>query len=56
MAGRTRRRTPDPRLPVRAGRILRVRAVWVLPIVVGSVAVAIMTALYIGSVVSPVAH
>jgi len=56
MAGRTRRRTPDPRLPVRAGRILRVRTIWILPIVVGSVAVAIMTALYIGSVVNPVAH
>jgi YhgE/Pip-like protein len=56
MVGRTRRRTPDPRLPVRAGRILRVRTIWILPIVVGSVAVAIMTALYIGSVVSPVAH
>ena len=56
MTGRTRRRTPDPRLPVRAGRILRVRTIWILPVVVGSVVVAIMTALYIGSVVNPVAH
>jgi YhgE/Pip-like protein len=51
-----RRRAPDPRLPVRAGRILRVRAVWVAPLVVGAVVIMIMTALYIGSVVNPLAH
>jgi hypothetical protein len=27
------RRTPDPRLPVRASRLLQVRAVWVIPLV-----------------------
>ena len=36
----TRRRTPDPRLPVRAGRLLRVRALWLAPLVVGSVVLA----------------
>jgi YhgE/Pip-like protein len=51
-----RRRTPDPRLPVRAGQLLRVRAVWVGPLVVASVVVAIMTAFYISYVVNPLAH
>src|SRR6185312_1329342 len=38
---------PDPRLPVRAGRLLRVRAVWMVPLVLGSVVIAVMTAVYI---------
>ena len=51
-----RRRTPDPRLPVRAGRLLRVRAIWLAALVVGSLVVAAMTALYIGSATDPLAH
>jgi YhgE/Pip-like protein len=51
-----RRRTPDPRLPVRAGRLLRVRAIWVAAFVVGSLVVAAMTALYIASATDPLAH
>lgn len=51
-----RRRMADPRLPVRARQLLRVRAVWAIPLVVASVVVAVMTALYIGSVVNPPAH
>jgi YhgE/Pip-like protein len=51
-----RRRTPDPRLPVRAGHLLRARAVWAIPLVVASVVVAVMTTLYISSVVNPLAH
>jgi YhgE/Pip-like protein len=51
-----RRRTPDPRLPVRARHLLRIRAVWLIPLAVASVVVAVMTALYIGSVVNPLAH
>ncbi len=43
-------------MPVRASRLLRVRTIWLIPIVVGSVVVAIMTALYIGAVVNPVSH
>jgi len=50
------RRAPDPRLPVRAGRLLRVRAIWVTPLVLASVLVAVMTAFYIASVVNPLAH
>jgi YhgE/Pip-like protein len=52
----TRRRGPDPRLPVRAGRLLRVRAMWVIPLAVASVVIAVMTGLYIASVVNPLAH
>jgi YhgE/Pip-like protein len=52
----TRRRTPDPRLPVRARQLLRVRTIWLAPLIVGSLVIAIMTALYIGSVVNPLAH
>ena len=33
----TRRQRPDARLPVRAGVILRVRAVWMIPLIAGSV-------------------
>jgi YhgE/Pip-like protein len=51
-----RRQAPDPRLPVRAGRLLRVRAVWVAALVVGSLVVAAMTALYIASATDPLAH
>ena len=51
-----RRGTPDPRLPVQARHLLRVRTLWVIPLLVGSVVVAIMTALYIASVVNPVAQ
>ena len=51
-----RHRTPDPRLPVRARHLLRVRAIWAIPVVLASVIVAVMTALYISSVVNPLAH
>ena len=52
----SRRRTGDPRLPVRAGAILRVRTIWLIPLITGSVVVAAMTTLYIWSVVNPLAH
>ena len=51
-----RRRTPDPRLPIRACRLLRVRTIWVTTLVVGSLVVAAMTALYIASATDPLAH
>jgi YhgE/Pip-like protein len=50
------RQTPDPRLPLRARHLLRVRAVWALPLLVAAVVVAVMTTLYISSVVNPLAH
>jgi YhgE/Pip-like protein len=50
------RKTPDPRLPVRARRLLRAGAVWVIPLVVASVVVGAITAFYISSVVNPLAH
>ena len=51
-----RRRTPDARLPVRARHLLRVWTVWAIPLIVASVALAVMTGLYISSVVNPLAH
>ena len=50
------RHSPDPRLPVRAGQLLRVRTVWTIPLIMASVVVAVMTLLYISSVVDPLAH
>jgi hypothetical protein len=52
----TRRQIPNPRLPLRAGVILRVRTVWAVPQVVASAVTVTMTELCIGSVVNPVAH
>jgi YhgE/Pip-like protein len=54
--GGDRERPRDPRFPVRAGQLFRVPAVWAIPLVVASVVVSVMTALYIGSVVNPQAH
>jgi len=42
--------------PVRASDLLKVRAVWILPLVLGSVVVVLITAFYVGSVVDPLAH
>ena len=51
-----RRRTADPRLPVRASQLLRARRLWAIPLVMASVVVAAITGLYISSVVNPLAH
>jgi YhgE/Pip-like protein len=48
--------TPDPRLNVRAHQVLRHWVLWVIPLAVASVLVAVITALYISSVVDPLAH
>lgn len=45
----------DP-FPVRAKHPLRVRGVWVIPVLVGSVVRVLMTAFYFGSVVDPLGH
>lgn len=42
--------------PVTAGRLLRVRAVWILPLMLGSILVVVITAFYIGSVVNPLGN
>src|SRR6516164_476084 len=42
--------------PVRASDLLEVRAVWILPLVLGSVVVVLITAFYVGSVINPLAH
>ena len=50
------RHSPDPRLAVRAGQLLRVPTVWTIPLIVASAVVAVMAVLYISSVVNPLAH
>jgi len=41
---------------MRASALLRVKAVWITPIVLASVLIALMTLIYVGSVVDPLAH
>jgi YhgE/Pip-like protein len=42
--------------PVRARNLLKVQAVWILPLILGSAVVVLITAFYVGSVVDPLAH
>ena len=42
--------------PVTARRILSVRGVWMFPLVVGSIFVALLATFYIGSVINPLGH
>jgi YhgE/Pip-like protein len=49
-------RAPEGAFPVRAYQLLKVRAVWVFPLSLGSVLIALITAFYIGSVVNPVGN
>jgi YhgE/Pip-like protein len=42
--------------PVRAGQVLKSRKLWIFPIVLGLVLVALITTFYIGSVVDPLSH
>jgi YhgE/Pip-like protein len=46
---------PDP-YQIRAKDLLKVRAIWAIPLIVGSVLIVLITGFYIGSVVDPVAH
>ena len=41
---------------IRARTVLRVRKVWILPLLIPAVMIALVTAIYIGSVVDPVDH
>ncbi len=43
-------------MPVRVRQLLKTRAVWISPLIVGSIVVALLTAFYIGSVVNPAGH
>ena len=43
-------------MPVRASQILRVRKVWLLPVTIAAVFVALMSVIYFGSVVNPPGH
>jgi YhgE/Pip-like protein len=42
--------------PIRAGTILRLRGVWIAPLVISCVLTALIALIYIGSVVNPTAH
>jgi hypothetical protein len=42
--------------PVRARDLLKVRAVWILSLILGSAVVVLITAFYVGSVVDPLGH
>ncbi len=46
---------PDP-YQVQAKHLLKVRAIWAIPVIVGSVVIVLITGFYIGSVVDPLAH
>src|SRR5208282_5317073 len=41
---------------VQAKHLLKVRALWAIPAIVGSVVILLITGFYIGSVIDPVAH
>ena len=41
---------------MQARHLLKVRALWAIPVIVGSIVVVLMTVFYIGSVVNPVRH
>ena len=43
-------------MPVRVRQLLKTRAVWISPLIVGSFVVALLTAFYIGSVVNAAGH
>ena len=48
--------SPPTEKRVRASQILRIRKIWLIPLVITAVFVAVMTAIYIGSVINPTGH
>jgi YhgE/Pip-like protein len=48
--------SPPAGMPVRASRILRVRKIWLIPVGIAAVFVALMSIIYFGSVVNPTGH
>ena len=47
---------PKPSFQVRASQLLRIPAVWVVPVATASVLVLVLTLVYLGSVVDPTGH
>jgi uncharacterized phage infection (PIP) family protein YhgE len=45
-----------PALPLRARTVLRLPVVWILPLCIPAVLIMLMTFIYVGSVLNPVAH
>jgi len=48
--------SPPAGMPVRASLILRVRKIWLIPVLIAAVFVALMSIIYFGSVVNPTGH
>jgi uncharacterized phage infection (PIP) family protein YhgE len=48
--------TRSPRPPVRAADVLRARKLWIAPLLLATVFVAVMATMYLGSVVNPTGH
>ncbi len=47
---------PPTRMHVRASQILRVRKIWLIPVAIAAVFVALMSVIYLGAVVNPTGH
>jgi YhgE/Pip-like protein len=47
---------PTGGMPVQVSQILRVRKIWILPVTIAAVFVALMAVIYFGSVVNPTGH
>jgi len=47
---------PPTRMDVRASQILRTRKIWLIPVLIAAVFVALMSVIYFGSVVNPTGH
>jgi YhgE/Pip-like protein len=48
---------PDPEAHgARAGQLLRVRSIWLVPLLLATVFVALMSVIYVGSVINPTGH
>ena len=47
---------PPPRLHIRASQILRIRKIWLAPILLASIFTVVMAIVYMGSVVNPTGH
>lgn len=46
----------EPSRRVRAGELLRARKLWLAPLIIASGLIALISAIYLGSVVNPTGH
>jgi hypothetical protein len=45
-----------PSMHIRASQILKVRKIWMIPLILASLFIALMATIYMGSVIDPTAH